>query len=102
MSDSQPKVDPALMMANLNTPRILELDINRMMIGQNTIRYVITQSDWLESQQLLGDGQSKHSSLQGSHRHWKTWKIAKKNPCMGNSWNLKNDEISWKNHRILL
>ena len=38
MSDSQPKVDPALMMASLNTPRILELDINRMMIGQNTIR----------------------------------------------------------------
>ena len=26
---------------NINTPRILELDINRMMIGQNTIRYVV-------------------------------------------------------------
>lgn len=37
MSDSQPRVDGSLMMANLNTPRILELDINRMMIGQNTI-----------------------------------------------------------------
>ena len=25
-----------------------------------------------------------------------------KNPCMEKSWNLKNDEISWKNHGILL
>ena len=42
------------------------------------------------------------SALQGSHGHWKTWKMAIKNPCMENSWNLKNDEISWKNHGILL
>ena len=27
-------------------------------------------------------------------------KMAKKNPCMEKSWNLKNDEISWKNHGI--
>lgn len=34
MADSQPKGDSFL---QGNTPRILELDINRMMIGQNTI-----------------------------------------------------------------
>ena len=45
--------------------------------------------------------------VQGSHgrvpsgtgKHGKWLKII---PCMENSWNLKNDEISWKNHGILL
>ncbi|WAR30176.1 hypothetical protein MAR_003744 [Mya arenaria] len=36
MSDSQTG-GGGFMMGNVNTPRILELDINRMMIGQNTI-----------------------------------------------------------------
>ena len=31
---------------------------------------------------------------QGSHGHWKTWKMAKKIPCMEKSRNLKNYEIS--------
>ena len=35
--DSQPRTDN-FAQGNMNTPRILELDINRMMIGQNTIR----------------------------------------------------------------
>ena len=30
------------------------------------------------------------------------WKMVKKIPCMEQSWNLKNDEISWKNQEILL
>ena len=39
MADSQQGINnPHL--GNVNTPRILELDINRMMIGQNTIRSV--------------------------------------------------------------
>lgn len=37
MSDSQIGISSGPLMGNLNTPRILELDINRMMIGQNTI-----------------------------------------------------------------
>ena len=32
----------------------------------------------------------------GKHGIWQ------KNPCMEKSWNLKNDEISWKNHGILV
>ena len=33
----------------------------------------------------------------GKHGKW-----LKKIPCTENSWNLKNDEISWKIHGILL
>ena len=33
----------------------------------------------------------------GKHGKWLT-----KIPCMEKSWNLKNEEISWKNHGILL
>ena len=33
----------------------------------------------------------------GKHGKW-----LKKIPCMEKSWNLKNDEISWKDHGILL
>ena len=35
----------------------------------------------------------------GTGKHGKWLKII---PCMEKSWNLKNDEISWNNHGILL
>uniref|UniRef100_K1RM72 Uncharacterized protein n=1 Tax=Magallana gigas TaxID=29159 RepID=K1RM72_MAGGI len=38
MSTSLVRGDPSDPMNSMNTPRILELDINRMLIGQNTIR----------------------------------------------------------------
>ena len=60
MSDSQPRMDINPNSGTIsNTPRILELDINRMMIGQNTIRYCLTLKlkmlmfDWSKYYQVL-------------------------------------------------
>ncbi|KAK3609983.1 hypothetical protein CHS0354_011824 [Potamilus streckersoni] len=36
-SASHPRIDESMLYGNFNTPRMLELDINRMLIGQNTI-----------------------------------------------------------------
>ncbi|KAL3884703.1 hypothetical protein ACJMK2_024815 [Sinanodonta woodiana] len=36
-SASHPRIEESLLLGNFNTPRMLELDINRMLIGQNTI-----------------------------------------------------------------
>ena len=40
-SKSQVLDTPSSAAVQLNTPRILELDVNRMMIGQTDVRYII-------------------------------------------------------------
>ena len=42
----------------------------------------------------------RQKKKQGSHGSGKPGKWLKKNTCMEKSWNLKNDEISWKKHGI--
>lgn len=40
-SKSQVLGTPSSAAVQLNTPRILELDVNRMMIGQTDVRYIV-------------------------------------------------------------
>lgn len=101
-SKSQVLGTPSSAAVQLNTPRILELDVNRMMIGQTDVRYIVitfiqtprATFIWLLSIHCWGTVLRNESSERGRNAGIScNWEV---------NWRLNLEIISVRNQDLLL